>query len=214
MGVVCIIVMQRATCLVLTLLLPGLLTQQDCPGDWFDAGSLGCYTFLDGRVNLSWVEAQLACEKEGGYLAEPQTELQIEFLSELAGLEGSFTGIGYWYIGLTDLGREGEWLWVHNDAQLVSDLWSSSSPSNKTHNSDDCAVMVLRNSAVYWEDHSCTAPEISHHSVAPLCQTDTEDSVATTTVQPTTSSVPCESGWTNFNGSSGVNIMFEIFEMC
>ena len=30
---------------------------------------------------------------------------QIDFLSELATLEGSFTGIGYWYIGLTDLGR-------------------------------------------------------------------------------------------------------------
>ena len=30
---------------------------------------------------------------------------QIEFLSELAVLEGSFTGIGFWYLGLTDLGR-------------------------------------------------------------------------------------------------------------
>ena len=30
---------------------------------------------------------------------------QIDFLSELAVLEGGFTGIGYWYIGLTDLGR-------------------------------------------------------------------------------------------------------------
>ena len=30
---------------------------------------------------------------------------QIEFLSELAILEGSFTGIGFWYIGLTDLGE-------------------------------------------------------------------------------------------------------------
>ena len=33
---------------------------------------------------------------------------QIEFLSELAGLEGGFTGIGYWYLGLTDLGRFNE----------------------------------------------------------------------------------------------------------
>ena len=31
---------------------------------------------------------------------------QIEFLSELAVLEGSFTDIGYWYIGLTDLGKD------------------------------------------------------------------------------------------------------------
>jgi len=196
--------MQGVTFVLLTLLFPGLLSQ-DCPGDWFDAGSLGCYRFLEGQVNLSWVEAQLACERAGGYLAEPQTELQIEFLSELAGLEAGFTGIGYWYIGLTDLGREGDWLWVHNEAQLESDLWSSSSPSNKTHNSDDCAVMVLKNSAVYWEDHSCTAPEVSHRTVAPVCQADTQDSVVTTTTTttalPTTTSVQCESGWTNFNGS-------------
>jgi len=55
-------------------------------------------------VNLSWVEAQLACEKAGGYLAEPRTQSQAQFLSEVAVLEGSFKGIGYWYIGLTDLG--------------------------------------------------------------------------------------------------------------
>ena len=111
--------------------------EQECPGlnlkcngsnfyiyvvaDWFDAGNLGCYKFLDGKVNLTWVEAQLACEQQGGYLAEPTSELwgicyllffsinvqfrQMDFLSELALLEGGFTGVGYWYIGLTDLGK-------------------------------------------------------------------------------------------------------------
>ena len=65
--------------------------EQECPGlnlkcncsnfyiyvvaDWFDAGNLGCYKFLDGKVNLTWVEAQLACEQQGGYLAEPTSEL-------------------------------------------------------------------------------------------------------------------------------------------
>ena len=43
--------------------------------DWFDAGSLGCYKFLEGKVNLTWVEAQLACEQQGGYLAEPTSQL-------------------------------------------------------------------------------------------------------------------------------------------
>ena len=54
------------------------LTRSDlfiCLVDWFDAGSLGCYKFLEGRVNLTWVEAQLACEEAGGYLAEPQSQL-------------------------------------------------------------------------------------------------------------------------------------------
>ena len=30
---------------------------------------------------------------------------EAEFLAEIATLEGSFTGITYWYIGLTDLGK-------------------------------------------------------------------------------------------------------------
>ena len=46
--------------------------------DWFDAGSLGCYKFLEGKVNLTWVEAQLACEQQGGYLAEPYSQLYEE----------------------------------------------------------------------------------------------------------------------------------------
>merc|ERR1719410_1648393 len=96
--------------LVLLTLVSSSLAQGDaeCPDDWFDAGSLGCYKFLEGKVNLTWVEAQLACEQQNGYLAEPYSQLQMELLAELAVLEGSFTGIGNWYIGLTDLGREGE----------------------------------------------------------------------------------------------------------
>ena len=46
--------------------------------DWFNASSLGCYKFLEGKVNITWVEAQLACEEQGGYLAEPYTQLYEE----------------------------------------------------------------------------------------------------------------------------------------
>ena len=73
--------------------------EQECPGwnlkyndsnfyiyvlaDWFDAGVLGCYKFLDGKVNLTWVEAQLACEQQGGYLAEPTSQMwEISFILE------------------------------------------------------------------------------------------------------------------------------------
>ena len=37
---------------------------------------------------------------------------QIDFLAELALLEGSFTGVGFWYIGLTDLGN---FILIEND---------------------------------------------------------------------------------------------------
>ena len=103
-------------------------------------------------------------------------------------------------------GREGEWLWVHNDVELEFDIWGEKSPSNKSHNTQDCGVMVLRNNLVVWEDHSCTAPEVSHHSVAPVCQADTEESLppsttTTTTPAPTTTPFSCQPGWSAFNGS-------------
>merc|ERR1719150_3019995 len=101
--------------LALLTLVSSSLAQGDaeCPDDWFDAGSLGCFKFLEGKVNLTWMEAQLACEQQGGFLAE------------LALLEGSFTGVGFWYIGLTDLGREGDWTWLHSGPDLGDDLWAA-----------------------------------------------------------------------------------------
>jgi len=40
---------------------------------WIDGNFLGCYKFLDAKINMSWVEAQHECEVVGGYLAEPVT---------------------------------------------------------------------------------------------------------------------------------------------
>merc|ERR1712227_547208 len=188
--------------LFLPLLLGAVTAQeQECPADWFDAGSLGCYKFLDGEVNLTWVEAQLACEQEGGFLAEPTSQLQLDFLSELALLQGGFTGVDHWYIGLTDLGKEGEWSWIHSGLDLDDEIWSSHKPNNKSRNSDDCVVMVLRNNQVFWEDHSCIPPDVSHHPVAPVCQADTGISApTTTTTTTTTNAMSCLSGWSEFQG--------------
>ena len=45
----------------------------DILGDWIDADTLGCYKFLDDKINHTWVEALYECEQIGGYLAEPTT---------------------------------------------------------------------------------------------------------------------------------------------
>jgi len=181
-------------------------TSQDvkqCPDDWFDADDLGCFKFLDSAVNLTWIEAQLACEKEGGYLAEPVNHWQSLFLGELAILEGSFTDIGYWYIGLTDLAHEGEWIWMHSGEAVTEAAWGSNCPTNRTMNSDDCAMLAIKNNHVSWEDHNCLSPDVKHHAVAPVCQRDTTSSQPqTTTEQPeTTPAETCPSEWSEFNSN-------------
>jgi hypothetical protein len=40
-------------------------------GGWLGADLLGCFKFLETKVN--WLAAQQKCEAIGGYLAEPQT---------------------------------------------------------------------------------------------------------------------------------------------
>ena len=44
-------------------------------------------------------------------MAEPKTEEQLNFLTSLAYVEETVTGVQGWWVGLTDLGHEGEWVW-------------------------------------------------------------------------------------------------------
>ena len=165
----------------------------------------------------------------------------------MAKLENSFTDIGYWYIGLTDLGiltklyqnsitksfaaREGDWTWMHSGEALTEAAWGPKHPSNSTINSDDCAMLAVKNNQVSWEDHDCLSPDVKHHAVAPICQRDTTETQPqttteqpqtttdqpittteqpittaeqpiTTTEQPITTTTPvCPSEWTEFNNN-------------
>ena len=44
-------------------------------------------------------------------MAEPKTEEQLNFLTSLAYVEEAATGVQGWWVGLADLGHEGEWVW-------------------------------------------------------------------------------------------------------
>merc|ERR1719516_226617 len=182
-----------------------LADANNCPDAWFDGGHLGCYKFLEDRLGLTWAEAQLACEMEGGYLAEPKTAEHIDFVSELIMLVADFSGVKNWYIGLSDLGKEGDWKWIHSDEDITESIWDTNRPNNSIRNGDDCVFMKMKRNKAVWVDDSCVSTRFERKSgVGPLCQTEGGSSIpsTTTTLEPTTTPRPtnCPDNWKEFDG--------------
>jgi Lectin C-type domain len=94
-------------------------------------------------------------------------------------------------------------MWAHSHELLTESFWGDNRPNNRTSNSDDCVVMVLRNNIIWWEDHSCLIHDIAQHAVAPICQHDSAEASTTqtpTTTETTTTAFQCPSGWKEFEG--------------
>ncbi len=96
------------------------------------------------------------------------------------------------------IGDEGNWAWAHSHEFLTDSFWGTNKPSNRTGNSDDCCVMILRSNAFWWEDRSCLVHDIQQHDVAPICQHDSTAASTTSEAPMTTTPLECPSGWTEF----------------
>ena len=97
------------------------------------------------------------------------------------------------------LGDERNWMWAHSHEFLTDAFWGTNKPNNRTGNSDDCCVMVLK-STVWWEDRSCLVHDISQHAVAPICQHDSIAASTTEVPSTTTTALECSPGWFEFGG--------------
>ena len=118
---------------------------------------------------MSWFDAELECEHHGGYLAEPKTFEQMEFLTSLALVEQTYTNVSSWWIGLSDVGDEGVWAWIHAVEMAGDTFWEEVSPDMTEDNSRDCMFMVLSIDPIEWRDTDC----LDESLISPLCQIDT-----------------------------------------
>merc|ERR1712212_225115 len=150
-----------------------------CPLGWIDDGNLGCFLFAPQMDGLSWIEALEYCEEQDGFLAEPKTEDQLNFLTSLAYVEEMATGVQGWWVGLADLGHEGEWVWQvdREDADITT--WDSGCPDMSEHNSRDCAALISitakddeeKQLAARYRDLPCMQSRpVLEIEVAPICQ--------------------------------------------
>jgi len=80
----------------------------ECPEGWLYGGQLGCFHFNTdmNKMGLSWIDAQIECEIQDGYLAEAKTQEVHIFLKSATTVLEEFTGKMQWWIGLTDMGHE------------------------------------------------------------------------------------------------------------
>merc|ERR1712172_376799 len=180
-----------------------------CPLGWIDDGNLGCFLFAPQMAGLSWIEALEYCEEQDGFLAEPKTEDQLTFLTSLAYVEELATGVQGWWVGLADLGHEGEWVWQVDREDAFITAWDSGCPDLSEHNSRDCAALISitvkdeeKQLAARYRDLSCMLP-VEEIQVAPICQRGGLNAGATTgstTTVTTTERPECPYCWETYTG--------------
>jgi len=138
----------------------------------------GCFLFHFTQ-KLAWREAQEECERLGGFLAEVKSEEQATLLTSLAFVEEAVVGMHAWWIGLTDQGHEGRWIWQHSVEDALYTNWAPSYPRN-TNNGNDCVVMDSKD-IFEWSDVDCGG-----FLASPVCQRYTNERTTTTGYPATT----------------------------
>ena len=103
-----------------------------CPNSqWVDASAygLGCLRF-ELENSMTWLEAQDFCLNKGAHLVEVLNDVQQAYLENKGYEYEQATNIGRdWWLGLTDEGYEGRYLWIHSLKIAEYFYWHSSQPN-------------------------------------------------------------------------------------
>ena len=113
-------------------------------------------------TNLDSEQAASLCLHYGGHLVETQTRESIEFVSTMATITDTFTGIHSWWIGL---GKDGDgWKWPFSNSSLGEETnWAAGEPGEKS-----CVTLSKEESGEFsWRTSLCSS---SSAGLAPICQ--------------------------------------------
>merc|ERR1712083_525785 len=113
---------------VITLVL--LSSVHSCPDGWISSGG-SCY--LMSTENMNFPSAQQFCWDQGGYLVEVSSAQEQQAL-DLFLLKGS----DFW-IGLSDVGDEGTFVWQESREQAEYTNWYSNQPDGRTN--ENCVLI-------------------------------------------------------------------------
>nr|XP_011426601.2 perlucin-like protein [Crassostrea gigas] len=116
-----------------------------CPNGWITYNQ-NCYLVL--TIQATWGAASSYCQAFRAKLAEPRSVQEAHFLSVMTYPVG-----GLYWIGVTDIAVEGDWIFASDSSYVNSSYWHSTEPSGKPL--ENCVVM--RDTFLgYWDDVLCS----------------------------------------------------------
>ncbi|XP_048769474.2 perlucin-like protein [Ostrea edulis] len=140
---------QKAFRLILTIAYISAVWSQNCPNHWTNHQS-SCYLFMQD-VPVDFIEAGSFCQRRASKLVEVETAYENNFLR--SHIVGTRPQEGYW-IGLSDIVSEGEWVWTSTQTKASFVDWTPNQPDN-SQGHQDCA-MFFAPDGFHWNDHFCT----------------------------------------------------------
>ena len=129
-----------------------LVVSASCEAQWTGFGS-SCYKIHSSQ---GWTYARLNCQNFGGELVKIESEDENKFIKT----EFLSGGGGRYWIGLSDLGNEGDWRWTDGTEITGYEKWRSGQPNN--HEGDQHCGAILKgnyygaNYNAEWNDEKCS----------------------------------------------------------
>ena len=122
------------------------------------------YTYYEGPT--SWSDARAACQARGGDLAMPRNA---------ADDAAAFNAVGPGkraYIGLSDRGTEGTFVWVDGEPAGLYLNWGPSEPNSYGGTDEDCAGYHTYYPSGQWNDFPCGGvdPNDSNAPIGYVCE--------------------------------------------
>ncbi|KAK1880806.1 Lactose-binding lectin l-2 [Dissostichus eleginoides] len=123
----------------------GKLQRGSCPMFWYSFNNR-CYKYI--AADMDWSDAEFHCVSEGANLVSIHSQGEENFVKSL--IKNFDPAEGYTWIGLSDIPKEGRWMW--SDGSAVNFVfWNSGQPDNAGN--EDCGHT---NSLQKWNDFPCS----------------------------------------------------------
>ncbi|XP_055750679.1 galactose-specific lectin nattectin-like [Salvelinus fontinalis] len=121
------------------------LSRKSCTMGWYDFNGR-CYKYVATR--LDWADAESYCVTQGANLASVHSEAEHQFIKILIKMfdPAEF----YTWIGLSDIVKEGRWMWTDGSKVDFTDWFKSDPDGGKAQN------CVNTNYQTLWIDNECS----------------------------------------------------------